>query len=78
MLLDATCLLPLSATEKECEFCGYPTENEVVHIFSPKSANGREGEGWIEWVLDDGTSICRAFGGEEVNLKIIKAYTTHE
>ncbi|KAG0741427.1 hypothetical protein G6F62_002823 [Rhizopus arrhizus] len=64
-LSHTTCLLPLSATEKECEFCGYPTENEVVHIFRPKSANGREDEGWIEWVLDDGTSICRAFGGEE-------------
>jgi hypothetical protein len=24
-------------------------------------------EGWIEWRLDDGTSTCKIFGGEEVS-----------
>lgn len=25
-------------------------------------------EGWIEWRLDDGTSSCNFFGGEEVKI----------
>lgn len=72
-LAHTTCLLPLSATDVECEFCGCPIENELTHIFRPKSAVGLEEEGWIEWILDDGTSTCHAFGGEESLLN----YTAH-
>jgi hypothetical protein len=25
-------------------------------------------EGWVEWILDDGTSTCNIYGGEEVSI----------
>ncbi|KAI8647937.1 hypothetical protein BD408DRAFT_449028 [Parasitella parasitica] len=76
----ATCLLPRSGND--CKFCGCQIENDVVHIFRPKpsvadesncSAARRGWEGWLEWSLDDGTSICKVYGGEEVRI-----YMSHQ
>lgn len=71
---DASCLLP--RTGNDCEFCGCQIENDVVHIFRPKpgvadvnmNTKKRGWEGWLEWSLDDGTSICKMYGGEEVKI----------
>lgn len=65
-IVDTMCLLPLSSRTLECEFCGYPVNNETIHVFRPRSSDASEDKGWIEWILDDGTSTCHAFGGEEV------------
>ncbi|KAG1177172.1 hypothetical protein G6F70_002868 [Rhizopus microsporus] len=62
------CLLPLSSRTLECEFCGYPVNNETIHVFRPRSSDASEDKGWIEWILDDGTSTCHAFGGEEIHM----------
>lgn len=72
LCLDAECLLPhKSEYQTKCEFCGCQIGNEVAQIFRPKPGvtdrSGREWEGWIEWRLDDGTSTCNIFGGEEVS-----------
>ncbi|KAI9279281.1 hypothetical protein BY458DRAFT_545184 [Sporodiniella umbellata] len=69
-LAHVACLLPLLSTDEECEFCGCLIENELTHVFRPKPDAGDEKEGWIEWILDDGTSTCHAFGGEESLLNI--------
>ncbi|CAO3650509.1 unnamed protein product [Mucor hiemalis] len=71
----AECLLPhKSEYQTKCEFCGCQIGNEVAQIFRPKPGvtdrSGREWEGWIEWRLDDGTSTCNIFGGEETLLNI--------
>lgn len=78
-LSDTGCLLPQKYERQvDCKFCGCQIGNDVVHIFRPKptvaAATGgkklsdeRGGwQGWIEWRLDDGTSTCKVFGGEEV------------
>jgi hypothetical protein len=63
-------LLPRTAGKIDCEFCGCQIGNDVVHIFRPKPGvaeqNDRGWEGWLEWRLDDGTSSCKLYGGEEV------------
>jgi hypothetical protein len=40
------------------------------------NTKNRGWEGWLEWSLDDGTSICKMYGGEEVKKKkyIIRPY----
>ncbi|CEP10548.1 hypothetical protein [Parasitella parasitica] len=62
----AICLLPRSGND--CKFCGCQIGNDVVHIFRPKPGVADEGisnaarrgwEGWLEWSLDDGTSVYR-------------------
>lgn len=47
-------------------------DNDKVYIFRPQTAVKlkKEWQGWIEWRLDDGTSHCKFFGGEEVSPKI--------
>ena len=35
------------------------------------NTKNRGWEGWLEWSLDDGTSICKMYGGEEVKKKSI-------
>lgn len=71
--LDLSCLNPHKKRNQiECEFCGCQINNDVVHVFRPKpgvaeTRSERGWEGWVEWILDDGTSTCKAFGGEEVS-----------
>jgi hypothetical protein len=70
--IDASCLIPTTTTKMDCEFCGCQIGNDVVHIFRPKpgvASNERGWEGWLEWTLDDGTSQCKLYGGEEVKIE---------
>lgn len=77
LILDLGCLKPhQKLNQKECEFCGCQIQkNEVVQVFRPKPAvadkmttrSERGWEGWVEWILDDGTSTCKLYGGEEVS-----------
>ncbi|OBZ90800.1 hypothetical protein A0J61_01156 [Choanephora cucurbitarum] len=75
-LAHSSCLLPKSSrNELECKFCGSLIGNEVIHIFRPKpsmtdTSNENSSEAWIEWRLDDGTSNCKFYGGEETLLNI--------
>ncbi|KAI7896843.1 uncharacterized protein EV154DRAFT_490978 [Mucor mucedo] len=70
------CLNPhKNRNQIECEFCGCQIDNDVVHVFRPKpgvaeTTSERGWEGWVEWILDDGTSTCKAFGGEETLLNV--------
>ncbi|KAG2235367.1 hypothetical protein INT48_004986 [Thamnidium elegans] len=65
------CLNPhKKINQKECEFCGCQINNQVAQVFRPKPTVAdttfeRGWEGWVEWILDDGTSTCKVYGGEE-------------
>ncbi|GAA5801785.1 hypothetical protein HPULCUR_007238 [Helicostylum pulchrum] len=66
------CLIPhKNINQKVCEFCGCQINDKVVQVFRPKPTVAdttfeRGWEGWLEWILDDGTSTCKIYGGEEV------------
>ncbi|KAI9482870.1 MAG: hypothetical protein EXX96DRAFT_605969 [Benjaminiella poitrasii] len=68
------CLLPQPPNKENCDFCGCLVGHDVIDIFRPKPGKsdkyGRDWEGWIEWRLDDGTSQCKFYGGEETLLNI--------
>ncbi|KAI7903876.1 uncharacterized protein BX663DRAFT_505541 [Cokeromyces recurvatus] len=71
----SNCLLPRIPDKDTCSFCGCQIGDNVVNIFRPKpekldSKYGHDWEGWIEWRLDNGTSNCTFYGGEETLLNI--------
>lgn len=79
---DARCLLPRNGDDCEFCGCQIGNEvthifrpkpavadaapNNTSSSAGNSNAHQRGWEGWLQWTLDDGTSVCSMYGGEEV------------